>query len=102
VFGPDLPLQVTLVVRIPGVYDLHPGLSGEREEVLNLGYGLLRVGNDERVPLPDAVVLHIHNDQGRPREVHPDLLRHLVLWNLPTRSYECSSYQVLLLFKFTR
>src|SRR3982751_3791214 len=81
VLRPDLPLRVSLIVRILYEDDLHPGLPSEVEEALDRGYRGLCVRDDERASLLHEVVLHVHNDEGRLRGVYLGLFVYFVLRN---------------------
>src|SRR5919199_2283708 len=92
VLRPDLPLRITLSVRILGEDHLHPRLTGEVEEALDRGDRRLRVRDDERTPLLHKVVLHVHDDEGRLSGIHLDLFVHFVLRNF----YSCIHRMLLL------
>jgi hypothetical protein len=79
VLSPHLPLQVAFVVRVLDEDYLHPGLPGEREQVLYLRDRGLGIRDDERATLLYEIVLHVPDDERRAGRIHPDFLLDLVL-----------------------
>jgi hypothetical protein len=79
VLAPDLPLRVTIPVRILDEDHPHPGLPRLVQQARYRRDGSLGVRYDERAALLHEVILHVPDDQGGPARVNPDAVLNLVL-----------------------
>src|SRR5215210_566214 len=64
VLPPDLPLRVTIPVRILDEDDPHPGVPRQVKQPPYRRYGSLGVRDDERATLLHEIVLHVPDQQG--------------------------------------
>ena len=87
VLGPDLPLGITLVVRVLAEDDAHVAGAGQLEQALDVWDRALRVRDEERAALADEVVLHVDHDQCGALGVELHAVVDLVLRNLNRRGH---------------
>src|SRR5215203_285730 len=88
VLAPDLPLGVTIPVRILDEDHPDPGLPRQIQQAPYRRYGYLGAGDDERAALLHEIVLHVPDYQGGSARVHPNAILYLVLRDVYCASHE--------------
>src|SRR4051794_9273274 len=87
--GPDLPLRVALAVGVLAVDDAHPLAAGESEQGADRRDRPLGVRNAQAAAVADEVVLHVDDDQRRPRGIDANRVLDLVLGDLDRSAHAC-------------